>query len=216
MTLAPSELCARLRGDTRALALTEFALMLPIFITMCLGGTEIANYITTKMRMSQIALQIADNAARIGTGSKLAAKTISEVDINDVFAGAQVESGSLNLGANGRIILSDLEPIANPNPTGKFKIVWQRCYGTKTTHGSTYGNVGQTNMDYMGTAARQTKALPDSASMFVEVYYVYKPIVSTIWTPSTELVETASMAVRDRRNLTTPPNNTAGATIATC
>lgn len=206
----------RLGSDPRGLALTEFAFSLPIFVTMCVAGTEMANYITTKMRLSQIALQIADNAARMGTGSRLAAKTISETDINDLFAGAQLESGGLNLNTNGRVILSSLEN--NPATTGAsnaYRIGWQRCYGTKTGHGSSWGTAGNTRAS-MGDSQRVTKVLPDNATMFVELYYEYKPIIKTAWVPIPNLVETASMAVRDRRDLTSAPSNTAGATIATC
>ena len=45
-----------------------FALMLPVFMTLSMTGAELTNYITTKMRISQLALQLADDAARIGTG----------------------------------------------------------------------------------------------------------------------------------------------------
>jgi hypothetical protein len=214
-----------LSRDSKGVAMLEFAFMMPIFVILCVGGSELANYITTRMRLSQIALQVADNAARIGTGTPLAAKTISETDINDVFAGAQLESGKLDLRANGRIILSDLEN--NPSTTGAanaYKIGWQRCYGTKTSATSRYGRTGDIKA-YMGPASRQTKVLPDNASMFVEIYYIYKPLmpgISARFIPSATagqgvvLRETASMAVRDRRNLTTGPLPVAGTTAATC
>jgi Flp pilus assembly protein TadG len=208
-------LARRLRRDRRGLALMEFAIVLPALVLLCLGGMEIANYVTTKMRMSQIALQIADNAARIGSGSPLAAKTITENDVNDLFIGAQTASGKLNLRENGRVVLSDLEPQANPNTTSKYKIAWQRCYGAKV-HPSTYGNAGATNLAGMGPVGRLVTAQDDNATMFVEVYYVYKPIVGLTWTPATEMVEIASMAVRDRRDLASGLTNADKVTPSTC
>jgi Flp pilus assembly protein TadG len=208
-----------LARDTGGLALLEFAFVFPVLLLLCVGGGELANYTITKMRISQIALQTADNAARMGTGSPLAAKVISETDINDVFAGAQIDSGKLDLNANGRIILSSLEPMANPNTNDRYKIVWQRCYGTKTAHASSYGVAGATDKPYMGPDNKPTKALDDNATMFVEVYYVYKPLISfsnPSWQPSTQMVEVASMTVRDRRNLTSAPDNTAGSTLSSC
>ena len=214
-----------LAADTKGLAMLEFAFMMPIFVLLCVGGSELANYITTRMRLSQIALQVADNAARLGTGSPLAAKTINETDIHDVFSGAQLESGKLDLFANGRIILSDLEN--NPATTGEsnaYKIGWQRCYGSKTSATSTYGATGDIK-EYMGPASRKTKVLPDNASMFVEIYYIYKPLmpgISARFIPAATsgqgviIRELASMAVRDRRNLTTGPLAVAGTTPATC
>lgn len=208
-------LLRRLSRDRGGVAMMEFALLTPVFVICCVGGTELANYITTRMRVSQMALQIADNAARIGNGTKLSAKTITEADINDLFQGAQLESGGLDLKANGRVILSDVEPTANTDTNTTYRIGWQRCFGDKTSHASGYGTAGQTNMAGIGptgTGYTQATAMKDGATMFVEVYYYYKPLLSTKWTPERDIVEVASMSVRDRRDLSTDASAGAAAT----
>ena len=202
-----------LRHDTSGVAMLEFAFSLPIVLVMGLTGAELTNYITTRMRVAQIALHLADNAARIGTGSQLAAKTITETDINDLFIGANLQSGEMALKTRGRVILSDLE--TDPDNTGKYRIRWQRCYGDKTSRASTYGTAGQNNLNGIGPAGRQAIAPPNGATMFVEVYYEYQPLVKTSLSPSTTMVETASMMVRDTRDLTRI-YNTANATISSC
>ena len=193
---------APLRRDTSGVAMLEFAFTLPILLTMGLTGAELTNYIITKMRISQLALHLADNAARIGSGSQLQAKTISETDINDLFTGAQLQSGDLDLRANGRVILSDVEPMSSGS--SKYKIGWQRCYGAKTTYVAQYPPKGQgkTNLDGLGPEGRQTIAPDNGAAMFVEVYDEYKPLIRTGLSPDTKIVEIASMMVRDRRDLT--------------
>lgn len=207
-------LSARLRADQSGLALLEFAFTLPILMLLSLTGAELLNYTTTRMRVSQLALQLADNAARMGKGTQITAKSISEVDINDLFAGAQIQSGSLNLQNNGRVILTDVEPVANPNTSGRYKIVWQRCFGT-ITHASQYGVAGDTNLTGVGPAGQQITAQDDNATMFVEVYYNYTPLISLSRAPSTTMDEIASMAVRDRRDLTQIYNNE-HVTASTC
>ena len=204
----------RLLGDAGGNALIEFTIVLPVLLLLGVTGAEFSNYITVKMRVSQMALQLADNASRMGSGTVAGPKTISETDINDVFAGGQLESGGLDLRTNGRVILSDLEPVANPNTTAKYKIVWQRCYGT-VIHPSGYGDAGQTNLSGIGTAGRQVTAQDYNATMFVEVYYKYQPLFGTDFLPSTTFDEIASMAVRDQRNLT-QIYNTENATASTC
>ena len=94
---AARALLRRLRDDRSGLALIEFAYSLPLLTTMTMAGAELTNFTTTKMRVSQLALHVADNAARMGTGDILALKTISETQINDVFAGANLQGGRLNL-----------------------------------------------------------------------------------------------------------------------
>lgn len=204
----------RLVGDRSGLAMLEFAFTLPILLTMLLTGAELTNFITTKMRISQLALRIADDAARMGSGSQLSSKTITETDINDLFIGANRQSGELSLSTNGRVTLIDLEPVANPNTTNKYKIGWTRCYGAKTSYVSTY-RTPTTNLNGIGPTGRQVTAQDDNATMFVEVYYEYKPLVGTTLAPSTTITEIASMSVRDRRDLT-QIYNTAGAAVSTC
>jgi Flp pilus assembly protein TadG len=195
-----------LRADRSAMALVEFALVFPVFVLFMTGGTELANYISVKMRISQMALQIADNAARIGAGSPLAAKQVSETDINDVFTGAQLSSTNLDLKKNGRVILSDLEPQAKPNTNNRYKIVWQRCFGDRV-NASHYGKQGDQNLTGIGPAGRQATAQDDNATMFVELYFVYSPLLTRDWIPGVEMREIAAMSVRDRRDLTQIYNN---------
>lgn len=206
----------RLAQDVSAIAMTEFALVLPVILLLGMSGAEMINYATTKMRMSQIALQVADNASRMGVGTTAGPKTISETNINDVFTGAQLQSGSLDLQTNAKIILSDLE-IDTTNSTSsstKYMIKWQRCFGNKS-HSSNYGiapkNAGNpnnftsqnyNNLNGIGPSNQLVTAQSGNATMFVEVYYVYKPLFTSKFLPGTTFDETASMAVRDQRDLT--------------
>lgn len=206
----------RLRRDTGGVALLEFAFMLPIFLLIGLTGAELTNYVITRMRVSQMALHLADNAARIGSGSQLQAKTITETDINDLLTGTGMQSGELDLYAQGRVIISSLEPVANPNPTSRYRIRWQRCRGARTSAISSWGTVANsTNIAGMGPTGRQVIAPDNGGTMFVEVYYEYTPLVKTSLSPSTTMREIASMMIRDRRDMT-QIYNTAGATVSNC
>lgn len=188
----------RLRRNESGVALLEFSFSLPIVLTLSLAGAELTNYVITKMRIGQIALHLADNAARIGSGSQLQAKTISEADISDLLVGADLQSGELKLLTNGRVILSSVEP--DPTNSGKSRIRWQRCKGAKTALNSTYGAQGDKNMAGIGPNNRQVAAPDSGVTMFVQVRYQYTPLIQTSLSPSTEFNEVASMMVRDRRD----------------
>lgn len=191
----------RLGGDKSGVALLEFALTLPVVLTMSLAGAELTNYIITKMRISQIALQLADNSARMGTGSQLESKKVFESDINDLIIGADFQSGALKLLANGRVIISSVEPHAtNAN---KYRIRWQRCKGSKTSWASRYGTpANTTNADGVGPTDRQIIAPSKGVAMFVEVRYEYQPLVRMAGVQNSEIKEIASMMVRDARDTT--------------
>lgn len=188
----------RFRDDRSGVALLEFAFSLPIVLTLSLTGAELTNYIITKMRVSQIALHLADNAARIGSGTQLQAKTISEADINDLLTGADMQSGELKLFTNGRVTISSIEP--DPSNAGKSRIRWQRCQGDKTGMSSTKGVQGDRNLAGVGPANRQVSAPDNGVTMFVEVRYQYTPLIKTSLSPTSEINEIASMMVRDRRD----------------
>jgi Flp pilus assembly protein TadG len=209
----------RLRGDSSGLAAVEFALTSPIILAMFLSGAELTNYAITKLRISQIALHVADNASRIGTNSLLTAPQISETQINDLLIGANLQAGALDLSTRGRVIVSSLEPVANPNTTSKFKIRWQRCYGGKT-YSSSYGVQGDTNKNNMGPAGQTVTTPDDTAVMFVEVAYDYQPLISSRLVPTTVIKDIAAMTVRDNRdyagNGETGVYNNEGATPSTC
>ncbi len=207
----------RLFSDRGGVALLEFALSLPILLALSLTGAELTNYIISRMRVSQIALHLADNAARIGSGSQLQAKTISEADINDLLTGAGLQSGELALFTHGRVIISSLEP--DPANSGKNRIRWQRCRGAKTTQVSAYGNAGATNLNGMGKTGRLATAPTDGVTMYVEVYYEYQPLLKASFAPNTNFREEASMMVRDRRDTVGGTNGVYqvnGVTASTC
>lgn len=203
--------------DRKAVALLEFALSLPLLLTLSLVGAELTSYITTRMRISQIALHLADNAARIGSGSQLQAKTINEADINDLLTGAGLQSGELDLFRNGRVMISSLEP--DPANSGKNRIRWQRCRGNKTSQTSAYGAAGTVNLNGMGKPNRLATAPSGGVTMYVEVYYEYQPLFRAALAPNTNFREEASMMVRDRRDTVGGTNGVyqvTGVTASTC
>lgn len=140
---------ARLRAalrDNRALAMVEFALILPFVLFIGYCGLETANYVLTYMKISQIAMTVADNGGRVR-------QALDETDVNQLMVGARLMGAGLNFGTNGRIILSDLEmrtslgtagpstvtpyPVDNPNGYRQW-IRWQRCAGA-LNQTSSYG-----------------------------------------------------------------------------
>ncbi len=205
--------CLRSQGG---LALMEFALVLPVLLLLGLTGIEFANWTVTKMQVSQLALQLADNASRMGTAAS-GGKIVYEANIKETFAGAQLQSGSLDLNAKGRAFVSSLEPaaVASSTPTD-YTIRWQRCYGALRSQRSRYGVQGDQKTTGMGPAGQLVKPLPKGATMFVEIYYPYVPLFTSAMVPSTFFDETASMVVRDQRVIGQAPTATPGLAAATC
>lgn len=197
----------RLRSDKSGLALIEFAYSLPVFLGLGFYGVEVANLAITQMKMSQVALSMADNASRIGTlDSNLGAKEIAESQVNDVFQAAAIQSGRVRVFQDGRAVLSSLEL----NATGGQTIRWQRCKGMQVED-SEYGveGVGENDNDFegMGAATNRVSATSGTAIMFVELTYEYQPLFGDMFIGNREIRQEAAFTVRDKRELDTDPDS---------
>ncbi len=203
----------QLKAAQSGVAMTEFALSLPLLMVAGLYGAETANLALTNMRVSQAAMQIADNASRIGDTSTLQDRKIYESDINDLLLGSNIQLGDqIDLYSHGRVIISSLE-IFDPSvhctvsgcgsltpDEGEQFIHWQRCKGMKG-HESSYGVEGQEMPDGMGPLDAQVNTMPGEAVIFVEITYDYKPLIGSQFTTVDTLSATASFIVRDDRDL---------------
>lgn len=201
--------------NVSGVAMIEFAYSLPLLTLVGMGATELTNYAWVKLQVSQIALNMADHASRLGENGVLQEIKIYESDINDLFTGAELESGSMDLAANGRLILSSLRQ----NDDGGQWIQWQRCTGSMD-HASSYGEEGDgetgTSFPGMGKSGSEITAASGTAVMFVEVAYTYQPLFTDKWVPGPkQLVEFAAFNVRDDRDLT-QIYTTSGVTASTC
>lgn len=195
---------ARLRAEIRAVAAIEFALILPIFMTLGLTGTEIAYMATVNMQVSQTALSLADNASRLGqTDNSSVTPTVTEADIDSIMSGAINQGSSFDLETKGRIILSSLE---YDETTGKQYIHWQRCRGSLDEE-SSYGDddrnngLGSTRIYGVGSADDQIQAAEGSAVMVAEVYYQYEGLFGDFLGNIPMFRQEAIYTIRDDRNL---------------
>lgn len=210
-------LARRLKQDRSGLALIEFAFSLPIFMGLGFYGVEVANLAVTQMKMSQIALNMADNASRIGTlNSTLGAKVIDESQINDVFQAAAIQAGAAGIYQDGRTVLSSLEV----NAQGGQTIMWQRCKGL-LFEDSDYGPQGTgatgTGFAGMGPPGDKIQASAGTAVMYVELTYIYDPLFGNMFMEEKELRQEAAYTVRDAREIGRQPgNNVSSARQSTC
>ncbi len=165
-----------LRRDTAGMALIEFAYGMPVFLALGLGGMETANLAITRMRVSQLGMMVADNAARVGEDNGTSAKRLFESNINDVFEAVRIQGSTIDFANRGRVIVSSLQQ----NSAGGQWIAWQRCFGARP-YISSYGLAGTgrtvTTFAGMGPAGAEIKAPPSNIVMFVEIAYDYKAIV---------------------------------------
>ena len=205
---------AALRDCRSGLALTEFAMALPVLLVLGLGGLETANYAMAHLRISNVAMLTADNAARVRD-------SIDETDVVELLTGAKMSADSIDFAANGRIILSSLE---NDGTTQWIR--WQRCDGAldvdplygqpltedgdviddgteifavdRDTESSDPSSPEESDLTGMGPAGQQITAQPGTAVMVVEVVYNYQPIIPNSFLEGRQIRYESSFNVRQR------------------
>ena len=231
----------QLKRNESGLAMVELAVSLPFFIGLLVCGVETANYASVIMQLNQITIHTADSAARIGSTTPTANKTISEAQIKDVFEGSLREgdriavsgshsyidpiTGVLSIRGNTRIILSSVEQVAVFNASApRYRIRWQRCAGSAAFYSSNYGTKSTaTSITGIGPVGRQVSPPPGGVLMFVELQYYFKPLIVNGFSKLTDrtISQVASMVVRENRDTVGPVGsdgiyNVENVTAATC
>lgn len=224
--LKPSPLAARFAGSLRdcrsGVAFLEFAFALPVVLALGLLGLETANYAISNLRVSNIAMLTADNAARVRD-------SIDEGDVVELLTGAKMSGASINFAQNGRIILTDLERHSTQNLQW---VRWQRCDGALnyaatptalrplTASGAVISNgteIYQTNrytdssnpssqtkatLTQVGSGANVISAASGTAVMVVQVAYNYQPVIPNSFLQGRQITYVSAFNVRQRSDQT--------------
>lgn len=210
LTALPRRFSRRLLGDRSGVAMIEFAFTAPLILGLGMLGTETAYLVITHLKVSQVAMQVADNASRVGSTDVVAARRVFESDINETLVGAEKLAEGIGIFQQGRVIISSLQQNAQ---NGQW-IAWQRCRGAMQWP-STFGEEGDgTNgngFPGMGQPGREITASPGTAVMFVEVAYTYDALTPFEIFDNRVITYTAAFNIRDNRDLTRLFDDGAGA-----
>lgn len=149
--------------NEQAIAAVEFAIVLPVLITLFYGMIEVTRYILITQKVEKLAHSVADMAAQ-GEVAKTA-------DLNQVMAAAADVMKPYELTTNSRIIISSLyrEPGSNTLP----KVNW-RYEGGGTLHAnSKLGLVGaKPTMPVTFTFTERENVIAS------EIYYEFSPLIT--------------------------------------
>lgn len=190
-------LVRRIGRDESGLAFIEFAFAGPIFVLLVLAGLELANLAMAHMRVSQIAMTVADNAGRAMGG-------VDEANVYEVFAGAELIGSSIGFEGNGRVVLSSLQENGRTGGNRGQWIRWQRCWGDLDIDPA-YGEEGDgrtnsTLRNGLGRAGNRIIAAPGTSVMFVEATYDYQPVIATGFFDPPRIRYESAFNVRGREN----------------
>lgn len=152
---------SRLLRDRRGNVAIEAAIILPVLLTMLVGGADVARYIQTVARMDRVAATVADLVAR-------SEAVVDRTDFNAPVANNDLATFLLagneaahpnDLIARGRVWVSAVRPAE----AGGFKLIWQRTGPYQVDAPSRIGSLPQ---------------LPAHGNFVVaEVIFDYEPMI---------------------------------------
>lgn len=182
-----------LKNNKSGIALTEFALILPMFMMLFIGGIELAWEAIQRQVTQQLATKAADYSARVRG-------IIDETDIYEIEAAVRLNTNEKTALENGRIIISSIQN--NPDRNGQW-IRWQRCIGKSKTK-SAYGNEGKgrddSSLEKIGPGPG-IKAPAGSAFILVEVIRDYEPLITDAYFGAKTLRYETAYILRERNDL---------------
>lgn len=162
-----------LRLGDEGIAFMEFALLLPIFLMVALGGLELANLTLTNLKVQRLANLSADLVSQNGVGGN----QLTELQVYDILDAMNVSAKPLDIKGRGRVVLSSVIGIDanNDGISERQEFVWQRFDGAMVTQQpilgcwSDRGNV---------TLPSNRRLSPSEVIYHAQVSYAYQPLIS--------------------------------------
>lgn len=145
--------------DRRGGVLIEFIFALPILFIVVIGSVDVARYVLLNQKMDRAASTMADLVSR--------PETISQAQIDVMFAAAQDLLTPFDMTAQGRVIMSSVSKAAGNDP----RVDWQHENTGGLSHSSTVGTPGS------DASLPSGFTVTDGENLIVaEVFFNYQPI----------------------------------------
>jgi Flp pilus assembly protein TadG len=178
---------ARFRRSDSGLAAIETALFAPLLALLLLGGYDLARYVSIRSSVDKVGFSVADVTSQY--------RELTDTAMRQVFMVTAASMPTYTSGTNGVTVLTSIY-LDRTTP----KVKWQ-CYSTTGTNWSS--KVGTSG----GTAAVNAALLADTNDnlMVAEVFYQFKPLLSTFF-KSSFTIYTSSIYRPRLGTLTTKPD----------
>jgi Flp pilus assembly protein TadG len=154
---------AALKHDVKAIAATEFALILPAMVLLYIGGVELTRAFTANRKVAHLTSTLGDLATQT--------REISDTEMNNIFEAAEAIMAPYETGEELTLMLSFLRLDSN----AVARVVW-----------SDAANREPLPVDSIVSVPSQVQQ-PNTYLVMSEVTYQYHPILSFFFTSSFQL-----------------------------
>jgi Flp pilus assembly protein TadG len=179
-TRGVGSLLARFRRDLRGASALEFALLLPLMLTLYVGGTEISNGVAIDRKVTITARTVTDLVSR--------ATTLSTADMSDILAASAAVIAPY---VPGNLTFTVSEIYIDNNGNAK---VW----GFSCSYQGTPRTIGQV------VAVPSQLVVNNSYLVLGEAQYTYTPPIASVISGSLVLKDQIYMSPRMSSSITGP------------
>lgn len=152
----------------------EFALIIPVMLTMYFGTVETTNALTAARRVTNVTQTAADLTAQV--------TTVSAADLNDIYSASAAILAPFPTGAIKMTITS---VVANTSNATNTKVAWSKAYGGATARSTNSSVTLPTGL-----------TTPGSSIIMVEVTYAYTSPIASFITGTINMNEVAYLKPR--------------------
>lgn len=172
--------------DQRGVAAVEFALALPVMVTLFFGMVEITRYVLIHQKTEKTAYSLSDLVAQ--------STSLTNAQLTSMFAATSEVMNPFATGGNSVVIITSIQRNGNNPP----QIAWQRKGGGTLNRTSHFGTSGMATLPPGFTLQDKENVI------FAEVFYQFTPMFGARFLGSNEIYKTAVFRPR-LGALTTPP-----------
>lgn len=177
----PLRLARRFAGARGGIAALEFALILPVMLTIYLGSSEVSDGLAAKRKLSHVASAISDLVAQDTVISNTA-------EINDIFAAAAAIMSPFSE-ASLKVTVTAITMDANKKGT----VAWGQ-----TLNGATCPTKGSS------VAVPATFQAANGFLVLVQAQYAYKPTIGYVLPQTIQLTDQIYQAPRSGKAIPGP------------
>ena len=162
--LKKTGLFTRFLKDRSAVAMTEFAMMLPLIMLMTLGSFEVGRYALLTQKLDRITATMADLVAR--------AEALSATEMDNLFNSTDHLASPFDFTGSGMVVVTSVLGREDEEPL----IIGQRSKGTITGVSSKIGmNGGDATLPAVFTDGNGQTLADGEGVIIAEVFYNYAP-----------------------------------------
>jgi TadE-like protein len=176
-------------GDKAGIAITEFALVLPILLMLFFGAVDVTRYILITQKVEKLAHSVADVTAQ--------SATITQATLNQVLDASTDIMNPYVMGVNGHIMVSSL--YRPPGTSSLPTVSWRHVGGGTMPSVSRIGAVGSAPVMPITFAFAERENV-----IAAEVFYQFSPLLPNPWFGTTTVYRSAFYTPRFGA-LTSPP-----------